>query len=1188
MANDRIGSGQLVAIREARLLATLITREEEQQAAKATGQPVGNPPPPIRKWLYIFSSDGTDYGLKTTDSPRIDARRSFQHMAPFEVDGVNPPKSSIAGVDRVEREVYFDWRGLAHERSIAATWQKPRHQRPHPIFGKAPSGQWDELEDKLEAGKGKPIGGRPGVLLPPAVNGKPRRYYLLLSPIRLGPKALQFARDNPDALTIYYNFWESSSAGKVLGPQAVPPKNINPEGYRRDNSMLAVVDPYAFAERIRTKLLAPIQDQLYAYLTSIDNGDVQGVDKRHFQSHINRGTISELVSLANMVARIQGDDQDLKDLIDQQALQQVLGIHGNRLESHIRMVEKAARFYANWLSGPQHQAIDLGVVEDLHDTADQTAAADKAGALAHWFCQFRAIQATGQGAGLIMQLLSDKTPIKNPMRDLFLKYAASKPAAGSTDLAALHAIGDLVPDLALYAYFQFSPGELDAAGRPDPDKAAAARAKALADLINNIRYFNTQLGTDPEKDPQKDLIKAAKKGKYALKTVIYAVDAPIKNAQWVAEPFKTGKPVDLSSNFLRRRLEQALGFEPIGGLMKKKDVWIAAESSEEYLRRTALQMEQNIADLRQQAHAMQEQYSAALVKSVRLNPRYAALMAFHSTSGKEVTRLEREASRLSSEIDKVPWDVVGRPDGPALLARRHALIAELETHTLRQLELRRQMQDAAAEIESIEEAARKAGVSLKAARDKAAQLAARANSNYELWKQIEADKADDLKVRVRVINRRIEEVTAQNLERQKALKAKGAEVGPIKVYASAAFLLLEFALFGATMSDPHASDKQRRWAFADLGKGFVDLGKDYLSLRGIKPELLPADARAKLFIFSKADEALLKEASALRLRVASGVLGVLGGLHTAVKYGPDAAAAWRSDDTDAALAAGLAAFGGVVSIAVAIAPFLGFMTVSAASGVGAVASLVTAIGILIYLFVADSEHEKVLKNCYFAKKPSQRGYRFKSSDKHWIGPADPNAPEDFWGVREQLAALTRLSARCEVSARIGFPTMPTEIADAKTPPPAGEPFPFSFDFCADFYGVPPGSSFRVSFIAADRDGRVYDVYAHFIHAETFTRGARHDHAKQVMTGFFAPPDRPGFLMFILKAASAPFLPHSITAKIEYTLPDGSRLTADHPLATLERGRSPSLDTPSPNRYYQINDTPTFLSHFTNVPPTTFA
>jgi hypothetical protein len=1183
MANDRIGSGQLVAIREARVLATLITREEEQQAAKATGQPVGNPPPPIRKWLYIFSSDGADYGLKTTDSPRMDARRSFQHMAPFDSDGVNPPKSSIAGVDRVEREVYFDWRGLAHELSIATTWQKPRHQRPHPIFGKAPSAKWDELEDKLEAGKGKPIGGRPGVLLPPAVKGKPRRYYLLLSPIRLGPKALQFAKDNPDALTIYYNFWESTSAGKILGPQAVPPKNINPEGYRRDNSMLAVVDPYAFAERIRTKLLAPIQDQLYAYLTSIDNGDVRGVDKRHFQSHINRGTISELVSLANIVSRIQGEDQDLKDLIDQQALEQVLGIHGNRLESHVKMVEKAARFYANWLTGPQHQTIDLGVVEDLKDTADETAAVDKAAALSHWFCQFRAIQATGQGAGVISQLLSDKTPIKNPMRDLFLKYASSKPAAGSTDLQALHAIGDLVPDLALYVFFQFGPGELDAAGKPDPDKAAPARAKALADLVNNIQYFNTKLGTDPNQDPQKDLIKAAKKTKYAFKSVLYAIDSPIKNAQWVAEPFKN-PGADLSSNFFRRSMEKALGFEPVGGLLKRKNTWVAAESSEEYLRRTALQMEQNIADLRQQAHAMQEQYTAALVKSVRVNPVYTNLFAFHLAAEKEMTALDREISRVGKEIDKVPYDVVGRADGPALLTKRHALISELETRTLRKLELRRMMEDAAAEIENIEQAARNASVDLKAARDKAVQLAGKASSNYDLWKKIEAEKADDLKVRVRVIDRRIQEVTAQNLERQKALKAKGAEVGPIKVYASAAFLLLEFAMFGATMSDQHASDKQRRWAYADLGKGFVDLGKDYLSLRGIKPELLPTDARTKLFIFSKADAALLKEASALRLKVASGVLGVLGGLHTVVKYGPDAAAAWRSDDTDAALFAGLAAFGGVVSVVVAIAPFLGFMTVSAASGIGAVASLVTAIGILVYLYVADSEHEKVLKNCYFAKKQSQQNYRFADGAKHWMGPPDPGARENFWGVREQLAALTRLSARFEVSSLSAVHNFPTQAFFAEEIPP-DDPIRFNCQLVVDFNAVPAGARIFIDLRAVAFGGQSTQLYA--LSTSNFESGAKWNPAKTVMQGVFAPPDRPGFILISLKDHSAKFF-RRIAAFIEYTLPDGSTIKHDHTLIEMKIDTLINGIGEATTRYYaQPEDGATFATSFHDVPHATF-
>jgi hypothetical protein len=1190
MANDRIDSGRLVAIREARLLAQHLTKEEEGAARAVLHEGPGHPPPPIQKYLYIFSSDGLDYGLKIgePDCVRNQALLSHQHMAALEPAAVNPPKSGAAGVDRVEREVYFDSSGLAHEISIAATWKKARHLRPHPLFGKAPSSKWDELEEKLLSKQSsKPVGGRAGVLLPTVVNGKERRYYLFLSPIRLGPKALQFAKDNPDALSIYCDFGlEPMGTGKISGPGPKTPKWMDPEQRARRLSTLSVVDPYAFAERIRAKLLAPIQDQLYAYLTSVENGDINGVERRHFLASINRGSISELVALANIVSRIQAGDDDLKKLVDQTALEQVLGIYGARLENHVRLVETAARFYANWLTGPQHEVIDLGVIDDLKDTADDTAAVDKATSLAHWFCQFRAAQATGQGAGMITQALSDATKLRNPVRELFLKYSGEKPAVGSTDIHAMHAVQDLVPDLALYTFFQFKPNELDSAGKPIPDKSAPARAKALVDLINNIRYFNTHLGSDPAYDPDKDRIDLLKAGKYAVKTAIYVKDTEVKQAQWVADAFKTLDETAASNSLFRKTLEKAFGFEPLGPLLKSRDVLIRAETDPEFVRRSVEDAEKTVTDLRDEvARLQQAQIKDGIKHSERFSPVYSGLKARQLVLQKELEGNRRELSKLTKQLGELPPEVVGKANGPEILRRKAIINTSIDIRIAMNTDLATELDQVGRQVQTVEDAAGRMKIRLEDALRHAQAQAAQAENTYQLAKNAQTE-ADALTNKINSVNQRIKEVTDQNQGRQKALSAKADEIGPAKVYASKAFLLLEFAFFTSTMTNDHATDKQRLWATLDLGKALVDLAKDELSVRRIRPELIPKGDASKLFIFSSADGAILKQASALRMKIGSGLLGFLGGLHTVCKYGPTAVDDWRNDDTDAAWAAGIAAFGGVVTIVVAVLPFSPWMSVTAASGVGAIASLLTAAGILVYIFVVDSEHEKILKNCYFAKNTSQRNHRFESSDKHWMGPADPAAPHGFWGVREQLAALQRLSCRSEMSSRISFGDMPTDIDHAKPPPEKGVLMPFGFHFCVEFYGVPPGSSFSINIIANGPDLEDHHVYDHFVAHEAFTRGARHDHAKGIMTGFFAPADRPGFLIFILRSAAAPFF-HHLSAHVKYQLPDGSTLVAEHVIAAASRGRSPSLDTPSPWYYYEVNEYPSPLSSFEEVPPSQY-
>jgi hypothetical protein len=621
-------------------------------------------------------------------------------------------------------------------------------------------------------------------------------------------------------------------------------------------------------------------------------------------------------------------------------------------------------------------------------------------------------------------------------------------------------------------------------------------------------------------------------------------------------------------------------------MLKEKAVFISSETDPEFLRRTALQMENNIADLRKDALALYQEYNAALVRSAdRINPLYSQMKAWDIVCNKEMSALDRDISRVSGEIDKVPYDVVGRADGPQLIRKRNTLIGELETLTLRKLELRNQVADIGKDISKIEAAARQANVDLNAARTNAVSIANRANSNYNLWKNFEKEKSLNLKTNLANVNQRIEEVAARNLTRQRNLADKGREIGPIKVYASAAFLLLEFAMFGATMSDQHASKKDRSWAFADLGKGFVDFGKDYLSARGIRPELLPKGSVSKLFVLSGTDAALLKEASNLRLKVASGALGILGGLHTVIKYGPQSVKDWRSDDVDASLFAGMAAFGGVLTIVVAIAPFVGFMSVSAASGVGAIASLLTAVGILVYIFVVDSEYEKILKNCYFAKKPTQRNNRFSTSTTHWMGPADPEAPEGFWGVREQLAALTRLSCRFEVTSQANVLNFPTNSFFAEEYP-SNEPIQFSALFVLSFNGVPKGASIFIDLRAFQFGGESTQIHA--LRTSEFEVGAKWNSDKTTLTGRFAPADQSGFILINLKQKSAAFF-HRIAANIEYTLPDGSMIKHEHDLIKMKIDSIADNAGGTTHRYYcEVQDGSTYATSFESVPATTYS
>ncbi len=457
---------------------------------------------------------------------RIKGHCAFQHAAQWGMDGVNPKPSNAPKPEQADLEIYIDHEGRMWPISITKTWDKPRHERPHPMWGKRlPTTEGEEAALAKElADKG--VVGFPWLQLALAdKNGSPRRYYFLLSPFRLGPAGLKAALQDigTDGLSLWFDNIESEKQGRILGP--------NPETLKHSGqSVIPIVDPYNFSSEIYTRLFERALDGYLRFVGNTQKGRIPGVNPAHFDTAKNGGTIDDLYFIAGVLANLRAT-KAIDDEIDPAMLDEVLGGYGWELQRNATSCELAARYLGNWITGPAHAILDRAAIEDLNDPADVLGPDDIAGSFLYWWHKLRLMPNTITGAVAARQVLSESpNTFDNPLRHFFRTFEKSgeKLDPQSNRGQAALQLSDIVPDIVFLALLRFNDGDFKTADQLDPDKAEE-KAQRIANLINNLGFLDTEIINTKElkkrsaaKDA-KDIIST--QAKNILKGGLYFADA---------------------------------------------------------------------------------------------------------------------------------------------------------------------------------------------------------------------------------------------------------------------------------------------------------------------------------------------------------------------------------------------------------------------------------------------------------------------------------------------------------------------------------------------------------------------------------------------------------------------------------------------------------------------------------------
>lgn len=484
---------------------------------------------PKEKWLYVFWSEGRRYGFD------LDARWGgpfYQHGAKRKGRRPVNPERSQDHAEHPWRELYFDEDGRfswvdigpspASPGEESPLWEEPRHERPKPS-------------------------GPPADTMPLPL-GDSLRYYFLLSPVRLGPAALNEATKpgdeatksgddatkpgGADALSVYpYAFAVGpvDEDGEPRTKQLEPSDWItapSPERITASRSVffnVGVVDPYSVAERLHEDLRSALEAAAEVDDAMLRGGSgpmptecVKGIVEENLPwvDDVARATDASRYYDAYFIARtIEGLRRSEPGAPAWEEWDDALA--GRFLEEmeRFRREEKnapevQARFLANWLSSPAHRLVDLAISEDAADELDgggsveeqleTEAAADRAFGLVHWERVTSLLPTTRVGSLFLGQKArglgeSDADRAGNPVTEVLLPYV-DRPleSTNALDEAAFRLAAAALPDLvARFVVLDVEVIQLRGSLTATPTvlgstRAAAERAKAL---LNNLRLL---------------------------------------------------------------------------------------------------------------------------------------------------------------------------------------------------------------------------------------------------------------------------------------------------------------------------------------------------------------------------------------------------------------------------------------------------------------------------------------------------------------------------------------------------------------------------------------------------------------------------------------------------------------------------------------------------------------------------
>jgi hypothetical protein len=1106
-----------------------------------------------RKYVYVFSSSGSiDYGIDRSTSGWSTRSRSYwsrQHMAMLDPAGVNPKPSKAPNPDQVDMEIYVDHQGRMWPVTITKNWETPRHERPDPFWGKRIPTSTDEEEARVTELAARGIVGFDWLQLPLSdASHKPKRYYFLLSPFRLGPAGLKAALKDigTDGLSLWFDPAVAAKDGRILGP--------DPEALKAcGQTVIPIVDPYNYGFEIHHRLFERSLDAYLQFVGNAKKGKIPGLDPRHFDEAANGGTIDDLYFIAGVLANLKASGA-VDDEIDMLAVDEVLGGYGWQLQRNAASCEVAARFLGNWMTGPAHAILDRAAIEDLDKPEDAFGKDDKAGVLLYWWHKLRLLPNTMTGAVAARQILSDtEKTFDNPLRFLFRKF--EKPGKRldleSNEGKAAQQLSDILPDIVFLSLLRFDPSEFKSADELDPEKAEE-RAGRIANIINNLGFLDTKVVNLEEYKKQnaakefKDLF--GSEGKNFAKGGLYLLDG-------------AGK---FTVQFMKRALEDAMfGFQA-DQLEKIKEIkdHKGFDTLGKQLKEATRQSEAEIARL-SDAIRKAEGDAIALAESVEAT-RKSDMGALEIARDTEVAQARRDY--LKDKVQEIENKVKADEKTYSSITQSTKSKYKLASST--------RLKQSRLQLEKFSEELREIDARLAGNADKIKNLTAQQRAKVEeLTKDLEGAKAkgaaankqlDAENMKLAPINRQSQALDKLVDEKNFAKFTKD-KVPRAFFFISILSLGVEMIFAGATFSSRSSSKSDIGWATGDLAKAMADLGKDYLKVGGTASAEWAKATGATTF---------LKVRSTLTLSNATGVmsvLGVIGGAYNVVKYGAKGIDAYTMDDGTVGFGASLAVAGGVLGVVSAMGMTALGLT---ASGVGVLGGILVAAGGIIVAVTVDSEWEYFADHCYFARDPGDRNERAAGKgEDHWLGkmaqPSGGFLVNGRWSVRAQRDALVRLLSRYSVTTLGGLnnvkhykvPTTPSLL----TPQTMVLDMCFSATCVIDFQCLPVGASFEMTVsafqTAASPHGQVSEwpeiVLLHRkLEADEMNSGTETVYStasgkpvKVGRLGKFAGHERPGFLCVLLEHSDFTAIKElKIHLKTALSLPDGSKIVGEHLIA----------------------------------------
>jgi hypothetical protein len=923
------------------------------------------------KYVYVFSSIGSEYGIDSKThgwDTRINPTWCYQHMAKELPEATNPKPSQAPNPEKLEYEVYVDGEGVLWSVRVEDP-KAPRHERPHPKWQWLPDkwrpstpGEIRDADALLQKAGQVGLSALPLPLVTP--EGQPKRYYFFLSPFQLGPRALQAAMSEvgTDGLSLMYDEKTAKDEGKLVG-------------YKREDfsgapplATVSLVDPYETGQRLSEMLAKALVLQL-ELRSKIDERVVR------FDEAANEGSVNDLYYMALVLEGMKGQDTKIRKTLDEPLLDQVLE-YGWTHQHGITACERLARFLGNWMLSAAHRILDIGAVKDLESVDDPLAVSEKMASLSYWFAQTRLMPNTMSGSAFMADACSTTSP-PNPIAH-FLDYETEGKELDleSTDGQAYTRSSDIILDLVNLSLFRRS-------SQLTPGAAGYAKAKALATILNNLKYFECRFGTstDLEKKIKQDVGGGAKN---IMKSGIYVLDG----AQRVSAKYIQLRVQMAHIEFARVQISRLKDLNAFGGRLREvyeaagREAAEAAEALGEHRRRLLVG----------------EKYAQGRFDGVRATARSSRdAQDLKSQESRLVRQVALEKKEFANQLEKME-----RADNPKAIERcsKKALGASTRGSRYEQA-----LDEIRSSRETMERSATAAPALVKDLVERQAEVIEAETRVATSGRQLERS-ADELAA--------FERATGSPAARAASAVVEDVKNGisRAQLYVSYLGIAVELIFVSSIAHNPNVSQRERLWAYGDLGKAVADIVKDSLVAAGVE-RLTWKEINKELW---------RNEAKMTAMRSLMTVATVVGGAYYAYKGSVKFVEYREEGETAAAVASLMLAAGGLLSVIIEIGHFAGWC--SAGGAASWVAGALAATALVAIWGVQESEFEWFAKHCYF----SNEGERNRLPAK---APAYVRGERnrDSWGVASQRAALERLLARYSVSSTAQLQVLGISSAD---------------------------------------------------------------------------------------------------------------------------------------------------------------